>query len=117
MNFILDENFPRSALALLAGHGRVGHGILEFSSKGADDADIFQVAQREKAVFLTTDKDFFHTVPLLVKDHAGVVVIALHQPNRRKLLDRLQWALRWMQQGDIRSRVLLVTDHRHLISR
>ncbi|MBI4023652.1 MAG: DUF5615 family PIN-like protein [Verrucomicrobia bacterium] len=117
MKFILDENFPQPALALLARYGHVGQSILDFSRKGTDDLEIFEVAQRAKAVFLTTDKDFFHTVPLLVKDHAGVVVIALAQPNRQKLLDRLQWVLRWMQQGDISGRALLVTDHHHLISR
>lgn len=116
MNFILDENFPRPAIALLATYGHVGRSILEFSPKGSNDIKIFQIAQHEKFIFLTTDKDFFHTVPLLVKDHAGVIVITLHQPNRQKILNRLEWALRWLQQGNITGRVLLVTDYRYLIS-
>lgn len=116
MNFILDENFPHPAIALLESQGHSGQSILEFLGKGTHDVDVFQAVQRRKAVFLTTDKDFFHTIPLLFKDHVGVVVIALRQPNRAKLLERLKWVLRWMQQGDIKGRVLFVTDHHHLIS-
>jgi len=33
-------------------------------------------------VFLTTDRDFFHTIPHIHDKHAGIIVIALRQPNR-----------------------------------
>jgi len=116
MKFILDENFPRGAIALLKAQGHTGQSVLDFAGKGSDDLEVFKTAQAQKAVLLTTDKDFFYTVPLLFKNHAGVVVIALSQPNRQKILDRLRWALRWLKQGDITARVLLVSDQHHWIS-
>lgn len=116
MNFILDENFPRTAIVLLKEKGHSAKSVLEFSQKGSDDVALFQLAQKENAVFLTTDKDFYHTVPLLFENHSGVVVIALHQPNREKILSRLDWVLRWLQQGSVAGKVLLVGDHQHLIA-
>ncbi|MCL1888221.1 MAG: hypothetical protein FWF96_05065, partial [Kiritimatiellaeota bacterium] len=54
---------------------------------------VFRLAQKHRAVFLTTDKDFYHTIPFLHPSHHGVVVVSLHQPNRQALLGRLQWFL------------------------
>ena len=116
MKFILDENFPRGAIALLEKEGHAAQSVLELARKGTDDVEVFKTAQAQKAVLLTTDKDFFYTVPLLFKNHCGVIVIALAQPNRRKILDRLKWSLRWLKQGNITGRVLLVSDHHHWIS-
>ena len=45
------------------------------------------------AVLLTTDRDFFHTLRHQYPNHAGLVVIALNQPNRAAILGRLQWFL------------------------
>ena len=87
MKFILDENFPRPVFVLLEHCGHTAQSALEFLSKGSDDTEVFRVAQ---AILVTTDKDFFHTVPLLHKEHVGVIVIALHQPNRQKLLNRFE---------------------------
>ena len=82
MTFFLDENFPKSAIPLLE---ESGHSVVDIRStihEGADDSFIFKLAQKHNAIFLTTDKDFFHTIPQFYKKHAGVVVITLRQPNR-----------------------------------
>ena len=103
-------------MALLEKYGHIGRSALELCEKGTQDASLFQKVQLQKALFLTTDKDFFHTVPSLFKDHAGIVVIAIHQPNRQKILQRLEWVLRWLKQGRLAGRVLLVTEYHHLVS-
>ena len=89
MKFFLDENFPKAAHPLLK---NLGHEIFDLrgtSREGSADTKIFQEAQDCEAVFLTTDRDFFHTVPHLYPQHEGVVVIALRQPNRANILDKL----------------------------
>jgi predicted nuclease of predicted toxin-antitoxin system len=65
MIFILDENFPRSAIALLETEGHSAKSILDFVSSGTSDFSLFEEVQRQNAILLTTDKDFFHTIPLL----------------------------------------------------
>jgi predicted nuclease of predicted toxin-antitoxin system len=59
MNFLFDENFPKSARAILE---NAGHEVFDFRRIGIigspDDA-IVQMALEKSAVILTTDRDFF----------------------------------------------------------
>lgn len=64
MKFFLDENFPRPAVPLLQAAGHETVHALERFAPGTEDDRLFARAQEEGAIFLTTDKDFFHTVPL-----------------------------------------------------
>jgi predicted nuclease of predicted toxin-antitoxin system len=88
MKFSLDENFPKAAAGVLE---RLGHEVFDLRGtgrEGSPDAEIFTDAQLQGAVFLTTDRDFFHTIPHLHAEHHGVVVIALRQPNRAAILEK-----------------------------
>jgi predicted nuclease of predicted toxin-antitoxin system len=112
VRFVLDENFPRRAEALLA---RLGHEILDIRDTeicGSDDIDVFDFAQTHSAILLTTDRDFFHTVPFLYERHHGAVIIALSQPNASRILDRLQWALGQTFLHRLANNCLLLTDRR-----
>ncbi len=93
MKFFLDENFPKSAGTLLMAEGHTVLDVRGTEFEGAEDPDIFAMAQERQAVFLSTDRDFFHTIPHLLPKHCGIVVIALRQPNRRAILNRLSWFL------------------------
>ena len=68
MRFFLDENFPATAKALLEAGGHEVIRAADHHPLGTDDQILFAHAQREMAVFLTTDKDFFHTVPFLYSE-------------------------------------------------
>lgn len=111
MRFFLDENFPKTVSKLLIDNG---HDV--FDIRGSSDVAIFKIAQNMEAIFLTTDKDFFHTVPLLYKSHCGVIVINLHQPNRRNILEKLKWALKNVDLYTFKDRVLLLRDTTYVIS-
>lgn len=87
----LDENFPKSAEELLTDLGHTVIDVRGTKLQGTDDDGLFDLAQRKNAVLLTTDRDFYHTVPLKYSNHFGVVVIALKQPNREAILRRLRW--------------------------
>ena len=93
MTFLLDENFPLSTMELLASRGHVGISLAEACGLGVSDEEVFATAQQRSAILLTTDRDFFHTLPLLHPRHNGVVVIALRNPNRRAIQSRLEWFL------------------------
>jgi hypothetical protein len=58
MKFFLDENFPRPALIQLQSAGHTAVHALEIFTPGTPDDQLFAHAQRESAVFITTDKDF-----------------------------------------------------------
>ena len=93
MEFFLDENFPRPALTQLQSAAHTAVHALEVFPPGTPDDQLFAHAQRERAVFITTDKDFFHTIPLAFARHHGAIVITLRRPNRDELLRRLADAL------------------------
>lgn len=112
MNFLADQNFPRSSQAVLAEFGHASCDLNFDPNKGLSDEWLFEEAQCLKAVFLTTDKDFFHTIPLQHSKHFGAIVITLSQPNRERLLAKLRWALAFIQTNPIAGHVLLLRDHR-----
>jgi predicted nuclease of predicted toxin-antitoxin system len=116
MTFFLDENFPKSASVLLEG---MGHRVLDLRGtgrEGASDQAIFAEAQLAGAVFLTTDRDFFHTVRHLHPVHAGVIVIALRLPNRTSILDRLTWILQRVPPQDFANRTIQLRDRSWIAS-
>lgn len=117
MKFLLDENFPKSAERLL---GELGHEVLDIRGtalQGTDDLTLFEIAQRNEAVLLTTDRDFYHTISLLFEDHFGVVVIALKQPNRQAILARLKWIVTSELFDNFHNRVVLLRDRTYRIRR
>ncbi len=91
MKFLLDENFPVTAAAFIESCGHQAIPFLSACKSGDDDEAVFAAAQRQKAVILTSDRDFYHTIPLLHPLHSGIVVVALSQPNRAAIQARLKW--------------------------
>jgi predicted nuclease of predicted toxin-antitoxin system len=75
MKFFLDENFPKAAEGILEGMGHEVFDLRGSDREGLSDRDIFAEAQRCAAVFLTTDRDFFHTISHLHEKHAGIVML------------------------------------------
>ncbi len=78
--------------------------------EGSDDGKIFEFAQAEEAVFLTTDRDFFHTLPHMYEKHHGVIVVALKQPNRREIQKKIEWVLLNFEIAEVENHVLLLRD-------
>lgn len=114
MKFLLDENFPKASLSFLIEHG---HDCLDFRDigpKGANDNELFAVAIKENAVLLTTDRDFFHTIPYLFPEHPGVVVIALRQPNRQNILKKLEWFLNEFGNRVLQNCILELRDNNYI---
>ena len=109
MKFLLDENFPQSSAELITS---CGHEVIVFDSAcsfGDDDETVFAVAQRLGATILTSDRDFYHTMPLLHPSHAGIVVVALRQPNRAAIHSRLKWFMENIEEP-LTNRVFILRD-------
>jgi predicted nuclease of predicted toxin-antitoxin system len=114
MRFFLDENFPKTTAKLLLENGHSVFDIRGTSEEGAEDISIFQMAQKEKAIFLTTDKDYFHTIPHLFESHYGIIVITLSQPNRRNISDKLMWALNHIDMLMFENKIILLKDNTYI---
>ncbi len=91
MTFLFNENFPKSARTILENRS---HTIIDSRIDGvigADDSEVINLAQRNSAAILTTDRDFFHTLGRQPSRHHGIIVIALKKPTRGLILARLFW--------------------------
>lgn len=110
MNFLLDENFPKAEHDVLQGLGHASFDLRGTAEEGMSDEGIFRRAQDLGAVFLTTDRDFFHTIPHLHPAHHGVVVIALRQPNRLRIIEKMNWIIGHLKPEDFRDRVFQLRD-------
>lgn len=110
MRLFLDENFPKAARAMLEGLGHETLDLRGTSEEGLSDREIFLKAQHHGAVFLTTDRDFFHTIPHLYEKHSGIVVIALRQPSRQAILEKLSWILHRLQPHEFVNRTIQLRD-------
>ena len=101
MNFLFDENFPKAAQPVLE---QLGHEVLDFrilGDEGAPDSEVMSMGIKKRAVILSTDRDFFHTLGRQYPGHFGIVVIALKRPTRDKLISRLQWFLDHFGDSDV----------------
>ena len=100
MKFLVDENIPISCSLLLT---KSAHEVIDIrgtDKEGLSDSDIFQLAQNYKAIFITCDKDFFHTIPFQFKIHHGIIVIALNQSGFHHVFpDLCVFFQRIIQQG------------------
>ena len=117
MKFFLDENFPKSSEVVLNEFGHTVFDIRGTSREGLSDLEIFKLAQKKKAVFLTTDKDFFHTIPFQFEEHFGVIIIALSQPSGHLINSKLIWFLNNIDINEISSKVILLKDSSYLIKK
>lgn len=109
MKFLLDENFPLSAASAITSCGHEAIPFAEACSFGANDETVFAAAQKLGATILTSDRDFYHTIPLLHPTHAGIVVVALRQPNRAAIQARLNWFMENVE-APLANRVFLLRD-------
>ncbi len=117
MNFFFDENFPKSTGELL--HS-LGHHVIDIrgsNKEGLDDKSIFALCQEHKAIFLTTDRDFFHTIPHLFKHHEGVIIIALRQPNKHEIYNKLKWALDNLNICELTDQIIQLRDNHYSVIR
>jgi predicted nuclease of predicted toxin-antitoxin system len=115
MIFFLDENIPKTAGNYLLS---LGHQVLDIRNtvdEGIPDTKIFKLAQNNQAIFLTTDKDFFHTIPHIFESHHGVIVIALRQPNRNAIIEKLIWVIKNINLDDFTNRIVLIRDSNYTI--
>lgn len=117
MKFFLDENFPKTAEMYLT---QLGNEVIDIRSteyEGLDDHSIFKLAQSHSAIFLTTDRDFFHTIPFDFSEHHGAIIIALRQPNRNTITEKLKWFLEQSGLDNLKNTIVLLRDNDYSVRR
>jgi hypothetical protein len=110
VNFLLDENFPKSASGHLRDLGHTVYDSRALGLSGATDALILKKARELEAMVLSTDRDFFHSLALEGTENMGAIVVALRQPGRAAILSRLQWFLSHVPEAQWSGRTFQLRD-------
>ena len=115
MNFLFDENFPKTARAVLE---TAEHQVLDFRRLGiigSPDEAIMMIALDYAAAILTTDRDLFHTLGRQYPKHHEIVVIALKQPTRHSIIGRLEWFLEHIDIEKLAGRTFQLRDRTWMV--
>ena len=115
MNFFLDENIPKPVEKFLSDKGHNLYTTRGTENEGVNDINIFTLAQNIDSILITTDKDFFHTIPFLFENHHGVIVINLRQPNRQKITEKFIWFFNHFDLSQFNNTVVLLRDSTYTI--
>ena len=90
MRVCVDENIPLATVAELRA---LGHDVLDIrgtTDQGAPDDLLWELAQKDGRLLITTDKGF---VRHRSESHKGILIVRLRQPNQQKIHDRVMRAL------------------------
>ncbi len=77
------------------------------SEQGILDEDLWELAQHEKRLVITTDKGFSH---YRNQAHAGILIIRLKNPNRIKIHQRAIAAIKKYSEKQWRGRIVVMKD-------
>lgn len=90
MKIKLDENLPHDLVALLAAKGHDVHTVQDEALVGFGDDQLFMAALREARFPITQDLDFADVRKFRPGSHAGILLIRLREPSRRRLIARVE---------------------------
>ena len=90
MKVLVDENIPLVTVEELRSKGFNVTDIRGSAEQGITDEVLWQKAQQEKRLFITTDKGFS-----IYRDeaHYGILIVRLRQPTRLKIHQRVMQAV------------------------
>ena len=90
MKVCVDENVPLVSVSELRS---LGHDVLDIrgtADQGVSDDLLWEIAQNEQRLLITTDKGFTQHRR---EPHHGILIVRLRQPNEQKIHDRVMQAI------------------------
>ena len=107
MKICVDENIPLITVVELRS---LGHDVLDIrgtDDRGISDDVLWEKVQSEKRLLITTDKGFAN---YRRERHSGILIVRLHQPNERKIHERVMRATRQFAEDDWNGLLVVMRD-------
>lgn len=117
MKIKLDENLPLQLAGRLRSLGHDVHTTQQEGLSGCADAVLWSAAQREGRFLITQDLDFSDTRRFAPGTHHGIVLVRLHSPSRRQLIERVGEVFRSENVNAWKSCFIVVTDRKVRVRR
>ena len=107
MKILVDENVPLMSVKELKSKGYDVRDIRGTDNQGISDSALWQIAQQEKRLLITTDKGF-----AIHRDeaHHGILIIRVKQPSRLKIHQRVMQAINRYHMDGWRGRTVIIRD-------
>ena len=107
MRILVDENIPLMTVKELQSKGYDVHDIRGTADQGITDAELWQIAQKEKRLLITTDKGFSSQRN---EAHHGILIIRLKQPSRLKIHQRIMQSINRYSEGEWQGLMVIMRD-------
>ena len=107
MKLLVDENIPRMTVNTLRDMGHDVKDLRQTPEQGISDEVLWDIAQHEKRLVVTTDKGFSH---YRNQAHAGILIIRLKKPNRIKIHQRAIAAIKKYSEKQWYGRIVVMKD-------
>ena len=117
MKIKLDENLPTALIEALANLGHDVHSVPDERLGGFPDETIMQAAQDESRFLITQDLDFSDIRRFAPGKHPGILLVRLHVPGRKMLLNRLSVLFETEDVSQWRGCFVVATDHKVRVRR
>lgn len=109
MKILVDENIPIFTVEELQ---KLDHEVKDNRGtqfEGVDDSIVWQIAQSENRLLISTDKIFTH-YHYRDKNHNGVILILLKQPTLMKIHNRIINAIKKYTEDTFKSSLFIIKD-------
>lgn len=114
MKICVDENIPLVTVGELI---TLGHDVLDIRgtvNQGIADDVLWAMIRRDNRLLITTDKGF---VQYRDKQHEGILVIRLRQPNADKIHERVMQAIEQFSEDEWHGLIVVMRDVVQSVSR
>ena len=109
MKILVDENIPVFTVQELR---HLGHDVKDIRGtelEGIHDSVVWQIAKAENRLLISTDKIFTHD-HYRDKNHNGIILILLKQPNLMKIHSRILNAITQYSEDLLKGSLLIIKD-------
>ncbi len=112
MKIKLDENLPHHLAALLRELGHDVHTTPQENLSGSADREIWEATQKESRFLITQDLDFSDLRKFAPGSHGGILLVRLHFPSRKNLIERVGEVFRTETLSEWKSCFVVATNLR-----
>ncbi len=112
MKIKLDENLPLRLASVLKNLGHDVYTTRDEGLSGHADRDIWVRAQEESRFLITQDLDFSDSRVFASGSHCGILLVRLHSPSRRNLIERVSALFEYENVDDWATCFIVATERK-----
>jgi predicted nuclease of predicted toxin-antitoxin system len=110
LRFKLDENLPTEAASVLRDAGFDALTVLDQEMRASPDGEIARVCRAEHRILVTLDLDFSDIRTYPPSEHAGMIVLRLHDQAKHHVLQVVQSLIGSLNKESIAGHLWMVDE-------